>query len=502
MAKSPDIFRKRGGTSMRRTKIVATIGPATWSAERLDELFAEGLDVVRINFSHAAHDDARRVIRHTRDASEKLGRSIAVLGDLQGPKIRTGKLAGGGPVVLVPGHECTITTEPILGTAQRLSTTYSHLPQDVRPGDRILLADGTKVLQVLDKSNTEVRCRVIVGGPLAERQGINLPGVRVSAPSLTEKDQADLEFCLGEGVDYVALSFVRAAADLVELRRRIRERGHDVPIVAKIEKPEALEQIGDIVQATDVIMVARGDLGVEMPAEQVPLEQKKLIALCNALGKPVITATEMLQSMVSNPRPTRAEASDVANAIFDGTDAVMLSAETSIGKYPVDAVKTMARIAVAVEDASFQQSCRDGGRPEWRPRYDLGVTDAAAVQETSVEAAAADAAVSAARELKAAAIVAFTISGSTAMKIAKRRPASPIYAITPSRDTYRRLALVWGVRPVLSAIGTQTDHILLAGEDVLLKGGMLQRGDTAVLVSGAMPVRGATNFVKIRRLGE
>jgi len=319
----------------------------------------------------------------------------------------------------------------------------------------------------------------------------------------------------------------------VELRRRIRERGHDTSqgkrekekgkneedisqgerqkekgkkeeawIVAKIEKPEALEQIGDIVQATDVIMVARGDLGVEMPAEQVPLEQKKLIALCNALGKPVITATEMLQSMVSNPRPTRAEASDVANAIFDGTDAVMLSAETSIGKYPVDAVRTMARIAVAVEDASFQQSCRDGGRPEWRPRYDLGVTDAAAVQETSVEAAAADAAVSAARELKAAAIVAFTISGSTAMKIAKRRPASPIYAITPSRDTYRRLALVWGVRPVLSAIGTQTDHILLAGEDVLLKGGMLQRGDTAVLVSGAMPVRGATNFVKIRRLGE
>jgi len=513
------LFHGQGGAQMRRTKIVATIGPATWSAERLGELFDAGLDVVRINFSHASHEDARRVIRYTRDASEKIGRPIAVLGDLQGPKIRTGKLEGGGPVVLVAGQECTITTrrkkakgkrkkqeelesEPVLGTAQRLSTTYAALPSDVQPGDRILLADGTKVLEVIDKSDTEVRCRVIVGGPLAEHQGINLPGVRVSAPSLTEKDLADLDFCLGEGVDYVAISFVRAAGDLVDLRRRIRERGHDVPIIAKIEKPEALEQIGDILKATDVIMVARGDLGVEMPAEQVPMEQKKLIALCNALGKPVITATEMLQSMVSNPRPTRAEASDVANAIFDGTDAVMLSAETSIGKYPVDAVRTMARIAVAVEDASFQQPCRDGGKPEWRPCYDLHVTGAVGARESSVETAAADAAVSAARDLNAAAIVVFTISGSTAMKIAKRRPASPIYAITPSRDTYRRLALVWGVKPVLSAIGTQTDHILLAGEDVLLNSGMLQRGDTVVLVSGAMPVRGATNFVKIRRLGE
>ncbi|HUU68714.1 MAG TPA: pyruvate kinase [Planctomycetota bacterium] len=487
---------------MRRTKIVATIGPATWTPERLDELFDAGLDVVRLNFSHAAHDDARRVIRHTRDASDKLGRSIAVLGDLQGPKIRTGTLAGGGPVQLVPGQECTITTEQLPGTAQRLSTSYAALPHDVRPGQRILLADGTRVLEVIGTSDTEVRCRVIVGGPLGEHQGINLPGVRICAPALTEKDVADLDFCLGEGVDYVAISFVRKADDIADLRRRIRERGHDTPIVAKIEKPEALEQIGPILNASDVIMVARGDLGVEMPAEQVPLEQKKLIALCNSLGKPVITATEMLQSMVASPRPTRAEASDVANAIFDGTDAVMLSAETSIGKYPVDAVRTMARIAEAVEQASFRQSRRDGGHPEWRPCYDLDVTGTLDAREHSIEAAAADAAVSAARDIAAAAIVVFTISGSTAMKIAKRRPASPIYAITPSRESYRRLALVWGVRPVLSAIGTQTDHILLAGEDVLLKTGALHRGDIAVLVSGAMPVRGATNFVKIRKLGD
>ena len=487
---------------MRRTKIVATIGPATWTPQRLDELFDAGLDVVRLNFSHAAHDDARRVIRHTRDASDKLGRSIAVLGDLQGPKIRTGTLAGGGPVQLVPGQECTITTEHVPGTAQRLSTSYAALPHDVRPGQRILLADGTRVLEVIGTSDTEVRCRVIVGGPLGEHQGINLPGVRICAPALTEKDVADLDFCLGEGVDYVAISFVRKADDIAGLRRRIREREHDTPIVAKIEKPEALEQIGPILNASDVIMVARGDLGVEMPAEQVPLEQKKLIALCNSIGKPVITATEMLQSMVASPRPTRAEASDVANAIFDGTDAVMLSAETSIGKYPVDAVRTMARIAEAVEQASFRQTCREGGQPEWRPCYDLDVTGTLDAREHSIEAAAADAAVSAARDIAAAAIVVFTISGSTAMKIAKRRPASPIYAITPSRESYRRLALVWGVRPVLSAIGTQTDHILLAGEDVLLKTGALHRGDIAVLVSGAMPVRGATNFVKIRKLGD
>ncbi|NQT19963.1 MAG: pyruvate kinase [Planctomycetes bacterium] len=487
----------------RRTKIVATVGPATWQPERLAEIVEAGVDVVRVNFSHADYDRFRRVIKLVRELSERHDRSIGVLGDLQGPKIRTGELKGGSPVTLVAGEECVITTLPVEGTAARLSTTYPLLARDVAPGQEILLADGARVLKVIDTTDTDVRCEVLVGGELAEHQGINLPGTQISSPPLTEKDIADLEFCLAERVDYVALSFVRKADDILELRRRIEERGHETPIVAKIEKPEAVENIRSIIEATDAVMVARGDLGVEMAPEVVPLEQKKLIALSNFFGKPVITATQMLESMVHSPRATRAEASDVANAIFDGTDAVMLSAETAVGRYPVEAIETMGRIALAVERASFSESSYGRGvRREWRRHHDLDVSEMTQAAESSVETAAADAAVSAARDLDAAGIVVFTLSGSAAMKIAKRRPQSPIYAMTPHLETYNRLSMVWGVTPMRTAVGRQTDAILTAGEEMLLESGRLHRGDVIVIVSGAMPMRGATNFVKIQRIGE
>ena len=495
---------KRDGMSdRRRTKIVATIGPATWQPERLEEVIRAGVDVVRVNFSHADYDHFRRVIRLVRELSDRHDRPIGVLGDLQGPKIRTGELKDGRPVTLVAGEECVITTEPVEGTAERLSTTYPLLAKDVVRGQEILIADGTRVLKVIDTTDTEVRCEVLVGGELGERQGINLPGTEISAPSLTEKDIADLEFCLAEQVDYVALSFVRTADDIFDLRRRIEERGRVMPIVAKIEKPEAVRNIRAIVQATDAVMVARGDLGVEMAPETVPLEQKKIIALSNFLGKPVITATQMLESMIHNPRPTRAEASDVANAIFDGTDAVMLSAETAVGRYPVESVETMGRIARAVEQASFSESSYGRGvRREWRRHHDLDVSRMTEGEESSVETAAADAAVSAARDLAAAGIVVFTLSGSTAMKIAKRRPQSPIFAMTPHPGTYNRMSMVWGLIPIRTKVGEQTDEILAAGEEMLLKSDRLKRGDVIVIVSGAMPMRGATNFVKIQHVGE
>ena len=482
---------------MRRTKIVATIGPATWDPPRLEELLRAGLDVVRLNFSHADRDHSRRVILQTRQISAELGRPVAVLCDLQGPRIRTGKLAGATPVQLVPGRECSITTEQIEGTAERFSTSYAGLPADVRRGEQILLSDGRISLEVQGTTKSDVRCKIVIGGTLAEHQGINLPGTMLNLPSLTEKDVADLAFCLSLKVDFIALSFVRKADDILALRRKIEELGRETPIVAKIEKPEALEHIEAIMEVSDAVMVARGDLGVEMPAQLVPLEQKRLIARCNLAGKPVITATQMLESMVHSPRPTRAEASDVANAIFDGTDAVMLSAETSIGSYPLQAVQMMADIAAAVDEASASPCV--GGR---RPRYDLEITESADARESDVEAATADAAVQAASDLRAGAIVVFTLSGATAMKIAKRRPASAIYALTPSPDTYSRLALVWGVAALQTPFGKQTDQILAVGEEQLLKSGKLKKGDTIVIVSGAMPVRGATNFLKIRRIGE
>jgi len=481
----------------RRTKIVATTGPAMWQPGALETIIRAGVDVVRLNFSHADYDHFRELVTEIRSIAAGLGRPVAILGDLQGPKIRTGRLKGGGPVMLEEGAECVITTQQIEGTAERFSTGYSDLARDVKPGEKILLSDGTRELEVIDKTDTELRCKVIVGGLLNQHQGINLPGTRISAPAITEKDAADLEFCLEQKVDMVALSFVRSADDIIELRRRIAGRCLDMPIIAKIEKPQALEHIAAIMDVTDGIMVARGDLGVEMPAERVPLEQKHLIAMCNHLGKPVITATQMLESMVDNPRPTRAEASDVANAIFDGTDAVMLSAETAIGKHPAEAVATMGRIACAVEEASFSDGYNRG---EWRRHHDLDISRYVAPPETSVEAAIADAANGASCELDADAIVVCTISGSTARKIARRRPAAPILALTPRTETYNRLALVWGVHPLQMEFGEQSDAIIETGKRLLVESGWLKQGDRVVIVSGALPAIGATNLIKIHEI--
>ncbi len=334
---------------MRKTKIVATIGPASSSEERLEALIRAGMDVARLNFSHGTHEQHAAAFTAIRAVSARLGRAVAILQDLSGPKIRTGALAGGKPVLLVDGAEVTITTEPVVGTASLLATTYPHLADDLHPGDRVLLADGLMELTVLSSQAGLVRCRVVHGGLLGEHKGINLPGVRLSAPAVTEKDADDLAFGVSLGVDYLAVSFVRQAEDLRQVRHLLREHGADTPVIAKIEKPEAVKNLDAILGACEGVMVARGDLGVEVSPEKVPMLQKQIIEAANRHGDLVITATQMLESMVSNPRPTRAEASDVANAILDGTDAVMLSAETAVGQYPVEAVDMMSRIALEAE---------------------------------------------------------------------------------------------------------------------------------------------------------
>ena len=473
---------------MRRTKIVATIGPASSTPEIIGRLLEAGMDVARLNFSHGTHAEHAGRIALLRAHARKLGRPLAIVQDLQGPKIRTGSLANGEPVLLQPGSRFIITTQEIVGTAERVSTTYKDLPHDVRPGDRILLSDGLIELRVLDSTDDEVRTEVVFGGELREHQGINLPGVDVSAPSLTEKDAADLEFGLQQGVDYVAISFVRRAADVQQVKDRIARAGHSTPVIAKIEKPEALNDLRAILEVADAIMVARGDLGVEMPPEQVPVVQKQLIEAANAAGVPVITATQMLESMIRNPRPTRAEASDVANAIIDGTDAVMLSGETATGLFPVESVQMMARIAEVAEAS---------GR-----RGDIvRLAHEQAVRPSSVANAISAAACAIVQALPVRAIVAFTMSGSTARLVAHLRPTVPILAFTPSEAVYHRLSLVWGVTPVMSEYRDRLDELGEHVGDVLLARGFAQRGDAVVMTGGhPLAARGNTNFVKILQL--
>ncbi|HUT33296.1 MAG TPA: pyruvate kinase [Planctomycetota bacterium] len=463
-----------------RTKIVATLGPASDSPKRVRALIEAGVDVFRLNFSHGTHAEHATRVERIRRLAKRLRANVCVLQDLQGPKIRTGRLEGGGPVVLKPGTRLTITTRPLVGNAECVSTSYRALPRDVHPGDRVLLDDGLLELRVLSKRKDEVHCEVVVGGPLGEHKGINLPGVLVSAPAMTAKDRHDLAFGLKLGVDAVALSFVRRAADVLAVKRLIRRRGGDAPVVAKIEQPEAVDDLSAILDASDGVMVARGDLGVEMPPERVPVLQKRIIREANRRGKPVTVATQMLESMVRNPRPTRAEASDVANAIFDGTDAVMLSAETSIGRYPVAAVAMMARIAEAAETVF---------RPD---------RSALAHWETlSVPAAVADAAVRAAEDVRASALVVFTISGATARLVAQRRPACPIHAFCPVPACCRRLALVWGVEAHPAPMADSTDALIARAQRQLVRLEAVRKGQAMVLVGGATPLPGATNIVKV-----
>jgi pyruvate kinase len=473
---------------MRRTKIVATIGPASSSPDMIARLLDAGMDIARLNFSHGSHEEHARRIAMLREAARTLDRPLALIQDLQGPKIRTGSLVEGRPVQLRAGEHFDITTHEIAGTAERVSTTYTALPHDVQPGDRILLSDGLIELRVRDTAEDEVRTEVVFGGELREHQGINLPGVNVSAPALTPKDAADLDFGLEHGVDYVALSFVRRAADIKNAKQQIAAAGKATPVIAKIEKPEALDDLAAILEVTDAIMVARGDLGVEMPPERVPVVQKQLIEAANTAGVPVITATQMLDSMIRNPRPTRAEASDVANAIIDGTDAVMLSGETAAGLFPIESVQMMARIAEAAE-----ASGRHG---------DIHATTMlSSARASSVADAISAAACAIVRTLPVGAIVAFTMSGNSARLVAHLRPTVPILAFTPSEAVYHRLNLVWGVTPIMCDYVDRLDDLGQRVGEILLMRGFAQPGDMIVMTGGhPIAARGQTNFVKVMQL--
>lgn len=478
---------------MRRTKIVCTIGPATNSEEQLEALMRVGMNVARLNFSHGVQSEHAVVIERIRAISARLGCSVAILQDLQGPKIRTGALQGGQPVKLVDGAKIVITSRDVPGTAALVSTTYKDLPRDVKVGDRILIDDGLMELRVLGSSETDVTCEVVHGGMLKEHKGINLPGVAVSAPSLTEKDRDDLKFGLTHGVDYVALSFVRSPQDVRDAKHFIRDHLGEqssrktpivVPLIAKLEKPEAIAHLDDILEVADGVMVARGDLGVEMPPEKVPLIQKRIIAKCNSFGLPVITATQMLESMITNPRPTRAEVNDVSNAILDGTDAVMLSAETATGAYPIEAVDMMVRIALETEAGN--RTAHDNTQHKNLTKSQAVSHAARALSETaSVQA-----------------IVVFTRSGNSAHLISKDRPRTPILAFTPSEKVYHQLALWWGVWPSRIALQGTTEELITTVDQRLQDDNLIAR-DQYVVIMGGLPVasRARTNFVKLHRVG-
>lgn len=469
---------------MRRTKIVATLGPSTSTPERISGLIRAGMNVARLNFSHGTHADHAACIAMVRRAAAESGKSIGLLQDLQGPKIRTGPLEGGQPVELVAGSRFVITSEPVIGTEEKVSTTYKALPQDVRPRDRILLSDGLIELVVRSRDDTTVETEVVHGGRLKEYQGINLPGVRVSAPAATEKDIEDLHFGLEQNVDYIALSFVRRASDIVQVKEIIKRAGKNTPVIAKIERPEALDVLPEILAVADGIMVARGDLGVEMPPERVPLVQKQIIDAANRALIPVITATQMLESMIQNPRPTRAEASDVANAIIDGSDAVMLSGETAAGAYPIEAVQMMALIADAIEGSGRHSEV---GSPRW------------AIPEVhSTPRAIADGACTIARSLPIRCIAVLTQSGASARLVSHYRPQVPIVAFSSSEDTARRVSLYWGVTSCITQVADRLDELEKQIQFLLRDKGYVQRGDMVVL-TGGHPVYtyGPTNFLKV-----
>ena len=473
---------------IRRAKIVATLGPATDAPGLLEALLLAGVDVVRLNFSHGTQAQHAERISQVREVSEKLRRPVAIMQDLQGPKIRTGSLVGGNPVELRRGAEVRITSEPCVGTAERVSTTHARLPRDCHAGDVLLIDDGRIRLEVVGTGVDEVRTQVIEGGTLGEHKGINLPGVAVSAPALTDKDREDLAFGLDRGVDLVALSFVREASDLRVTRELMRARGRVAPLIAKLEKPQAVQHLDAILATSDGVMVARGDLGVELSPEDVPPLQKAIIRKANRRGIPVITATQMLESMMEEPSPTRAEASDVANAIWDGTDAVMLSGETAVGSFPVQAVEMMDRIVVRAEAEGERETAAQRGK-NGRQR----LTHAHAISR---------AACALAENLDVAAIAAFTRTGRTAELLSQDRPRVRVYASTPDRSVYRRLALWWGVTPIMADLASNSDELMRDMEEVLLSTGAVAPGDLIVVV-GALPFRRGmhTNFVKLHTVG-
>jgi len=468
---------------LRRAKIICTLGPSCSTEATIRGLLQVGMDVARLNFSHGKHEDHASCIQMLRQAAAAEGRTICILQDLQGPKIRTGKLKGGGPVILQAGGTVTITTREIEGTSELISTSFKSLPNEVHTGARILLSDGKIELRVTRAGTADIECQIINGGTLGERQGINLPGTALSIPALTDKDRQDLEFGLESGVDAVALSFVRSAADVLEVKEIIAEHNQTVPVIAKLEKPQALDQLEDILEASDGVMVARGDLGVEVPPEKVPVIQKYVIRRAAEWRKPVITATQMLESMIDNPRPTRAEASDVANAIFDGTDAVMLSGETASGKYPREAVCMMGKIIVEAENnmAEFTQ-----------PRRRRENSRMLSISETICESIAHSA-----EDTDMAAIAVFTETGNTARMISKYRPKSRIYAFSHVPEVCNRMNLFWGVQPVRRDHALSSEEMLATAEQELLRAGRVKPGHVLGVVAGTQMSSGSTNFMRL-----
>jgi pyruvate kinase len=473
---------------VRRAKIVCTIGPACDSEECIADLMHLGMDVARLNFSHGTHPEHAKRIQRIRNAARKLKRTICILQDLQGPKIRTGRLKDGTPVELKRGGLLTITPREVVGSASLVSTDFAGLAREVASGARVLLSDGRIELKVRAVRGGDVECEVLNGGMLAEHQGINLPGAAVAIPALTEKDKLDLQFGLKHGVDVVALSFVRSADDIRMARDLMRGFGKSLPIIAKLEKPQAVDHLEEILEAAHGVMIARGDLGVELPPEKVPIIQKQVIQRASVWRKPVITATQMLESMTENPRPTRAEASDVANAIFDGTDAVMLSGETASGRYPREAVAMMARIILEAE-ASIAQSPPVPRRRHEDHRY--------SVAETICESIA-----HAAEDLPMRAIAVFTESGNTARMLSKHRPKVCIYAFSRNLDVCNRLNALWGVHPIHKEKWESAESMLKTAESVLLPKGLIHAGEVLGLVAGTKFTSGATNFMRLHTVGE
>ena len=471
----------------RRAKIVATLGPASNTEPVFRELVRAGLDVVRLNFSHGTHEEKFALIQMIRKVSREERKPLCILGDLQGPKIRTSKLKDHQPVLLKAGQRLTITPREVLGTAQMVGTTFKTLAENVEQGSRILLSDGLIELRVHEIQGDDVVCEIINGGMLGENKGINLPGIPVRVPSLTEKDDADLEFALKNGVDAIAVSFVRTAEDVRLVRNRVSAYGSETWIIAKLEKPQAIEHLDSILQVADGIMVARGDLGVEVPPERVPAIQKHIIRKASEYRKPVITATQMLESMIENPRPTRAEASDVANAIYDGTDAVMLSGESAVGKYPVEAVAMMGRIVTEAERTIKEQSVHQAPM----------VKSHLSIAETICEATA-----HAAEDLDLRGIALFTESGTTARQLSKYHPQAPIFALSPVDVTINRLNLLWGTIPIRCPKVNSTEALVDLAERLLEQGGFVRSREVVAIVAGTRTKSGSTNFLRLHVIGE
>ncbi|MEO9151691.1 MAG: pyruvate kinase [Lapillicoccus sp.] len=469
---------------MRRAKIVCTLGPATSSVEQIRALVDAGMDIARLNLSHGEYAVHEEIYRAVRKASDETGRAVGILVDLQGPKIRTGRFAE-GPIVLAKGDRFVITTLDVPGDQHRVSTTYKGMPGDVRPGDMLLVDDGKVSLRAVEVTETDILTEVVEGGVISNNKGINLPGVAVSVPAMSDKDKADLRWGLQLRADMIALSFVRSAKDLEDVHAIMDEVGVRLPVIAKVEKPQAVDNLVEIIEAFDGVMVARGDLGVELPLEEVPIVQKRAVEIARQYAKPVIVATQVLESMIENSRPTRAEASDCANAVLDGADAIMLSGETSVGAWPIEAVQTMARIIESTEDHGLERIHALGTRPH---------TTGGAVTWAAAEIG---------ELLGVKYLVTFTQSGDSALRMARIRSKLPMLAFTPLQETRSQLALVWGIETFLVPMARHTDQMALEVDNSLMASGKCVEGDVVIIVAGSPPgIPGSTNALRVHRIGD